>query len=116
MTKTNFTLRIKMKDGRVRNFTEKMQEPFLLRYIGLMNKEISVVLNGITEAAVTKRLERSLDFFEMDGSRPCIEAAISIAAKNGLGDFLVEKYREKHRVHIEKWERAVKNFTIVGGM
>jgi hypothetical protein len=114
MNNANLTLRIKTNDESVKTFTDTLQETFLLRYLGLMNKEISDVLKNSSEDAVTKRIERCLEFFVLEDGKRSIEAAVSIAAKNGLGDYLIKKYRDKHKVHIERWERAVKKFTIVG--
>jgi hypothetical protein len=93
------------KNKGVKKFTEKMQEAFTLRITGLNNKQIKEETGAISEDAVEQLLTRVIHFYELDGGIRCIEAAIGKATADGLTEKLFIKYRNKHRVHIERFER-----------
>ena len=87
------------------NFTELLQEAFMLRGIGLMNKQISNAMGNTTEGAVEKLLERVLPFFQLEKGERNMELALSKAWETKLFPLLIEKFRHKHREHIERFEK-----------
>jgi hypothetical protein len=87
------------------SFTELLQEAFVLRIVGLENKEIATLMNYKDEKGVGQLICRVLDHNELEGDVRSIEVAIAIAMNNGFAKCLFEKYRHKHGKYIERFER-----------
>lgn len=97
-----------MKTNRVYNekqFSELLQETFLLRMLGLNNKEVSI-RTGKKESAVEGHIERVNDFYSTPGSnKRSIELSIGRAMKWGDGQKLLDKFRPKYPTEIAEFEK-----------
>jgi hypothetical protein len=88
-----------------KRFTEKLQEAFLLRCLGLTNFMIKDETGLSTEKAVIGLIGRAVDFFPLHPQCRTIEAAIAMAVKDGFLDCLIERFRSKHAKWIEPYEK-----------
>ena len=85
--------------------TALQEEAFVLTITGLMEKEVGCAM-GKTENDVKGYLMRVAVYFKLDANTKSVKAAIGIATETGYKDKLFNKFRDKHRVHIERYENA----------
>lgn|SRR3569832_2187333 len=99
----------KLDGSRPKKCTEKMQEAFVLRAVGLKNATIKEEMKEPSEEAVEALIGRMLQLFKFPPQQHGIEPAIAIAAKSGLLKCLLDKYRNTHAKWIVPFEQ--KEFT-----
>jgi DNA-binding CsgD family transcriptional regulator len=86
--------------------TELQQEAFMLAVTGLPDKMVAVAMDK-SENDVKGYLKRVREYFEVDLNSKSMKVSIGIVVEIGYKDILFDKYRDKHRVHIERYEKAV---------
>jgi hypothetical protein len=96
--------------GQYKGFSDLMQEAFVLHICGLTIKQIFDEMKHTSEDAVEKLLERVIHFYKLDNGYCSMNIAVAKAVKSGFVEELLNKYREKHSKHIERFERSEHDF------